>query len=86
MSDSSPESFRERLRRWRLRRKQHTFVYCPTCRFELVAGGKWMGQLVTDPSIEAYACARCGTFSEWHFDSPAPILVRQTTSINREGE
>lgn len=63
-------------REWRQRRKQTTFVYCPTCRYELVAGGDWLGQDVTEPSIEAYRCARCGTLSAWLFDTPAPFLVR----------
>jgi hypothetical protein len=63
---------------WKRRRalkRQTCFVYCPYCKFELCAGGKWLGQDITDPSIEAYECARCGTFSRWNFDAPAPFTV-----------
>jgi hypothetical protein len=58
------------------RHKQHTFVYCPACRYELVSGGEWIGQDITDPSIEAYQCARCKVTSAWYFDAPTPLLVR----------
>ncbi len=69
-------TLRSRWAERQARRKQHTFVYCPQCRYELVAGGVWLGQDVTNLAVEAYRCARCGTFSAWDFDAPAPILLR----------
>ena len=64
------------LKRWRQRRSQSTWIYCPKCKLELIAGGEWIGQDVRDPAIEAYTCARCGTWSAWNFDAPAPLLVK----------
>ena len=73
---ANPQRLRQRWGAWRAPRKQTTFVYCPGCRYELVAGGDWLGQDVTQPEVEAYKCARCGTISAWLFDAPAPILLR----------
>jgi hypothetical protein len=67
--------FRRKLAARRARKRQRTFVYCPTCKFELCAGGEWVGPSETDPAIENYSCSRCGTFSAWNFDTPAPILL-----------
>jgi hypothetical protein len=39
----------------------------------MVAGGDWLGQNVDDPRIEAYKCARCGTFAFF-----VPPEVRKT--------
>lgn len=71
-------------KRWQIRRalaRQRTFVYCPVCRFELVAGGIWLGTNATDPSLEAYDCGQCGQFSEWNFDALAPLLVRYSNPL-----
>ena len=69
----------ERVRaRWaarQARKRQRTFIYCPSCNFELVAGGEWLGQEVTT-MYEAYRCARCDTTSVWDFDLfPVPVRV-----------
>lgn len=54
---------------------QRTFVYCPSCRWEMVAGGRWLGQEIATMA-EGYDCARCGCRSVWDFDCPAPVLLR----------
>lgn len=66
--------WRDRRRERKALRNQKTFVYCPVCRFELVAGGEWLGQDTTT-FHEAYRCNRCGAFSTWDFDFPAPVVV-----------
>ena len=69
------------LRWWRRRRalkRQRTFIYCPECKLELIASGSWMGTML-DPRLEAYICTRCGTWSTWNFDIPAPFCVKAST-------
>lgn len=65
---------------WRarqIRKNQRTWLYCPECKFELVAGGEWLGQEV-ETMYEAYRCARCGTLSTWDFDTfPVPVRVER---------
>lgn len=57
-------------------RRQRTFVYCPSCEYELCAGGDWMGSPSHNSPVEVYKCARCGTFSSWDFDAPVPLLLK----------
>ena len=77
MSDVE-HGLRARWKAWRLRRRQTCFIYCPSCRFELVAGGEWLGQDI-ETAHEAYRCNRCDTLSTWDFDTyPVPVTVEAT--------
>ena len=66
----------DRYRRWKQRRRQTTWIYCPSCKLELVAGGEWLGQEL-ETGYEAYRCNRCGRLSVWNFDMPAPVLTER---------
>ena len=52
--------------------KQTTFCYCPTCRHELCSDPD---AFVYDKEWVRYKCPKCGTYSDWHFDAPVPLLL-----------
>lgn len=51
---------------------QTTFIYCPECNAELTTSRSHIGG---SGPIEVYCCSSCGTYSEWQFDAPTPLLV-----------
>jgi hypothetical protein len=56
--------------------RQTTFLYCPGCQHELVAGGHFFGE---DPETRdwIYNCAQCNQRSSWDTVSfPIPVLRR----------
>ena len=76
-------------RQWRKHRRaekhQKTFIWCPSCGFELVMGGEWLGQEV-DTMFEGYRCNGCGAESVWDFDTyPCPVRVKRPDDRRREG-
>lgn len=52
--------------------KQTTFCHCPNCKNELISSNSF----VSDEEVVTYKCVKCGVISEWDFDAPAPILLK----------
>ena len=53
--------------------RQSTWVYCPGCSQDMVAGDV-VDCIVTSDYV--YYLCECGTYSRWIFDTPAPALDR----------
>ena len=47
-----------RVEKWWRARNQTTWIYCPTCKDELIASGSWILQNVD--GLEEFKCIRCG--------------------------
>lgn len=62
----------EKIKEKREKRKQHTFIYCPRCRNEMI----WNGHFINDnDEIIKYKCSKCGEISFWDFAHfPVPYL------------
>lgn len=52
--------------------KQTTFCYCPNCKTELISSNSF----ISDEEVVTYKCVKCGVISEWDFDAPSPILLK----------
>lgn len=56
----------------RNKNKQHTFIYCPKCRNEMIKNGQFIED---NDGIIKYRCSKCGIISFWDFDNfPVPML------------
>lgn len=51
--------------------KQTTFCHCPTCHNELIGSNSF----ASDGELVMFVCTKCGTESEWDFDTPVPLLL-----------
>ena len=54
--------------------KQRTFIYCPKCNNELIKNGN----LIKDTDFVYFKCSKCGNESKWDFDTPCPILIKES--------
>lgn len=56
----------------RNKNKQHTFIYCPKCKNELIKNGQFIED---NDDIIKYCCSKCGIISFWDFAIfPVPYL------------
>lgn len=55
-----------------IKRKQHTFIYCPKCNTEMISNGTALEDAY---GIIKYRCSKCGNISFWDFTHfPVPYL------------
>lgn len=64
---------KELLRLDRKLSKQHTFIYCPKCKNELISSDSFIKD---EDGILKYKCTKCGNVSFWDFiHYPIPYLI-----------
>jgi hypothetical protein len=66
-----------KIKEWYLRvfKKQHTFIYC-ICGNELISNGSKFK--TKDYRCYKYQCNKCGKRSNWLFDTPVPIRLKDS--------
>ncbi len=72
----------------RIQNEQHTFCYCPNCKYELVGSDSFVSDTIRGVT---YKCQQCHCKSLWWFDDPVPWCIsyqrfeRKLTPIKRNG-
>jgi len=63
-----------KYQKWKAKRNQRTFCYCPECRNELCSDESTT--CYDGGSFVTYDCGKCHTESIWDFDTPVPLLLK----------
>lgn len=61
---------------------QHTFLWCPKCKEDLVGSNSFTGYNSTNQSHWNYECKKCGCESRWFNEGFAVILI--TSDVDEE--
>ena len=63
-------------------RKQHTFVYCQRCNFEMCSMNN-----ATDnkDGTVCHICKNCGIESRWDYDAPVPLNIITLAILKGKG-
>ena len=49
-------------------------IFCPGCKNDLVEDGEASHKGPSASGMEVYCCSKCGVWTVWDFDTPAPFL------------